>query len=219
MDNEAQVSRRNFLRTVGAGSALGAGGLLGAFDTIAAAPAVRAVRAWDMSWVARITRAHRVVFDVRKIDDGTPLWQATSWMQGYAETENTTDADHNVVLVLRHESVRMALNDAMWTRLTEEAGAPAKRNPWLGDDAPASPTAAGMMPTLRKLMARGVIVLACNNALNGQTFTLTKKEGLSEAQAQSQLRASVGEGIYVVPNGVFGVSRAQSAGCTFFLAG
>jgi intracellular sulfur oxidation DsrE/DsrF family protein len=203
-------------------STLGAAGLLHAFAApLAGASPTTPRETWDTSWVKRLTRPHRVVFDVTKINDGTAFWQSTSWMQGYAETENTTDADVNVVLVLRHEAVRMALNDAMWARLTSDGTSSAKRNPWLGDTAADSASSGGMpgQVTLRKLMARGVIALACNNALNGQAFTLKTKEGVSEPDAQAQLRASVANGIYVVPNGVFAVGRAQEAGCALFIAG
>jgi intracellular sulfur oxidation DsrE/DsrF family protein len=73
--------------------------------------------------------------------------------------------------------------------------------------------------TVRKLMARGVIMLACNNALNGQAYTLKQKENISETEAQAQLRASVADGVYIMPNGIFSVARAQEAGCSLFMPG
>jgi len=73
--------------------------------------------------------------------------------------------------------------------------------------------------TVRRLMARGVIILACNNALNGQAYTLKQKESISEPDAQAQIRASVADGVYVMPNGIFSVARAQEAGCALFMPG
>jgi len=217
-------------------SILGAGGLLDACaaqSTLARggtqSPQPAGVRrtTWDMSWVSRVNRPHRVVFDVTKISDGDALWQTTSWMQGYAEAEGATDAELNAVLVFRHGAVVMVLDDAMWTRLgvsggrTDQTGAATKRNPYLGDvNPPPAPTTGMSGPmTIRRLMARGVIILACNNALNGQAYSLKEKEHLSETDAQAQVRSSVADGVYVMPNGIFSVARAQEAGCSLFNPG
>jgi intracellular sulfur oxidation DsrE/DsrF family protein len=235
--DKSSVPRRSFLRTISVGSSLGAVGLLDAcalhaapVETGAAAvqPSTSRRATWDMSWVARVNRPHRVVFDVTKVSDGDALWQTTSWMQGYTEAEGATDADLNAVLVFRHAAVTMVLNDAMWTRLGVSSGradstasSGAKRNPYLGDAAAApstTPNVHGPM-TIHRLMARGVIILACNNALNGQAFTLKQKESISESDAQAQIRASVADGVYVMPNGIFSVARAQEAGCALFMPG
>ena len=77
----------------------------------------------------------------------------------------------------------------------------------------------GGQTTLRRLMSRGAIVLACNNALSGQAYGLKQKEGLSDADAYAQIRASVTPGVYVMPNGIFSVARAQEAGCSLFMPG
>jgi hypothetical protein len=189
-----------------------------------------------MSWVARLNRPHRVVFDVTKIAEGQALWQASTWMRGYAEAEGATDDDLNAVLVFRHAAVAMVLDDAMWTRLgvstaqphtgadsaaTSTPKAATGRNPYLGDlNAPALPaTGMGGQTTIRRLMSRGAIILACNNALSGQAYGLKQKENLSEADAYAQIRAAVTPGVYVMPNGIFSVARAQEAGCSLFMPG
>ena len=190
MDDKS-VPRRSFLRTMSVGSSLGAAGLLDAcamhsapVQAGAPAPQPSATRrtTWDMSWVARVNRPHRVVFDVTKTSDGDALWQTTSWMQGYADAEGATDSDLNAVLVFRHAAVTMVLNDAMWTRLGVSTGKPdstaaaaTKRNPYLGDTVPAPTTTPGMHGpmTVRRLMARGVIILACNNATRARSVSLT----------------------------------------------
>jgi intracellular sulfur oxidation DsrE/DsrF family protein len=217
-------------------SLVGAGGLLEACASQSALaqsgaptpqPAPPRRTAWDMSWVSRVNRPHRVVFDVTKISDGDALWQATSWMQGYTEAESATDSDLNAVLVFRHSAVTMVLNDEMWTRLGVSSGRAdsaastgAKRNPYLGDINPSPSTTGAHSPmTIRKLMARGVIMLACNNALNGQAYSLKQKENISETDAQAHVRASVTDGVYVMPNGIFSVARAQEAGCALFMPG
>jgi hypothetical protein len=239
-----EIPRRGFLRAMSLGTTLiGAGGLLEGCATqapllheaVRTSPSTAPRRTtWDMSWVARLTRPHRVVFDVTKISDGDALWQTTSWMQGYAEAEGATDADLNAVLVFRHSAVAMVLSDEMWARLDPGGARPgqtaptttapataAKRNPYLGEIGAPPPPTNGMQGrvTIRRLMSRGVIMLACNNALNGQAYSLKQKEGLAEADAQAQVRTSVAEGVYVMPNGIFSVARAQEAGCSLFMPG
>ena len=239
-----EIPRRSFLRAMSVGgSLLGTAGLLHGCATQAPllreathAPPPPASRrtTWDMSWVTRLSRPHRVVFDVTKISDGDALWQANTWMQGYADAEGATDDDLNAVLVFRHGAVAMLLNDEMWGRLdpaaargsqapaTPAPSAPAmKRNPYLGDGSPPPAAGNGMhgRVTIRRLMSRGVIMLACNNALGGQAYSLKQKEGISEADAQAQVRASVVAGAYIMPNGIFSVARAQEAGCSLFMPG
>src|SRR5215211_1807983 len=153
-----EIPRRSFLRTMSLGTTLiGAGSLLEGcapqapllHEAARTSPLAAPRRTtWDMSWVARLTRPHRVVFDVTKISDGDALWQTTSWMQGYADAEGATDADLNAVLVFRHGAVAMVLSDAMWARLDPGGARPTqpaattppsnnttatKRNPYLGD--------------------------------------------------------------------------------------
>jgi hypothetical protein len=227
--------RRHFLRSVSTSSSLlGIGALLEGcgFQSASARPAAPSPTparrgVWDMSWVARVNRPHRVVFDVTKVSDGDSLWQASSWMEGYAQAEGAGDSDLNAVLVFRHAAVTMVLEDQMWARLNTKASTTdqkavgaTQRNPYLGDSTPAATSGGGMgQMTIRRLMARGAIVLACNNALNGQAFSLKQRENISETDAQSQIRASVAPGVYVMPNGIFSVARAQEAGCALFIPG
>lgn len=237
------IPRRKFLRTVSLGTTMIGGASMleacaanaagaGSPPTPARSPSQNSK--WDMSWVGRVNRPHRVVFDVTKVAEGQALWQASTWMRGYADAEGAKDDDLNLVLVFRHAAVTMVLDDAMWGRLgvaaekahgsadtTKSSPPPTGRNPYLGDaNAPAaSATGMGGPMTIRRLMNRGAIILACNNALSGQAFGLKEKEGLSEADAYAQIRAAVTPGVYVMPNGIFSVARAQEAGCSLFMPG
>jgi hypothetical protein len=240
------IPRRKFLRTVSLGTTMIGGASVlqacaaqsaSARSVLPPSPASRPQSTkWDMSWVARVNRPHRVVFDVAKVAEGVALFQASTWMYGYAEAEGATDNDLNAVLVFRHAAVTMVLGDAMWARLGISSGQthgaadstatstpkpPTGRNPYLGDASPASEPPAGMdgRVTIRRLMSRGAIILACNNALRGQAYGLKEKENLSEADAYAQVRAAVTPGVYVMPNGIFSVARAQEAGCSLFMPG
>src|SRR5215216_6698038 len=127
------IARRTFLRHVSLGTTvIGGAGVLQACGAQAASarsvlpPSPTSPRPqgskWDMSWVSRVNRPHRVVFDVTKIAEGQALWQASSWMRGYVEAEGATDDDLNAVLVFRHAAVTMVLDDAMWARLGVSSG-------------------------------------------------------------------------------------------------
>jgi hypothetical protein len=230
--------RRAFLRTLAAGSStLAAAGFLEGCATVAAqgasttpAPGPSSTGAWDMSWLGLLKAQHRVVFNVTQIAGGNALYQGNSWMDGYAQAHGLRDADLNLVLVFRHDAVRMVLNDTMWARTGPDAAKsdtsapvpPPTRNQFLGD---ISAALAGKGPpavapnTIAQLMSRGAIIIACNMALNGQAFTLRRKETLSESDAQAQIRAAVSPGVFVMPNGVFSIGRAQDAGCGYFQPG
>ena len=200
--SERLVPRRDFLR---AGSLLAVGPLLEGCAAATAAPAANVpspVRqsAWDMSWLDRVTGKYRVVFNVTRID-GMGFGQGWNWLEGHVQAHGLTDAELNLVFVLRHEAVRMVLAEAMWTRIAASGASTEFRN------------------ELARVADRGAILLACNQALMGQAHALRQKESLEEADARAQVRAAVKPGVYVMPNGVFAVSRAQTAGCSYFQPG
>jgi hypothetical protein len=64
-------------------------------------------------------------------------------------------------------------------------------------------------------MSNGTIVLACNRALTGYAYQLANKEKIDREEAVKEMKASLVPGVYVVPNGVFGVCAAQETGCGY----
>lgn len=239
--------RRSFLgRLLGGAAALAGGGAL-ARTVDAQAPAARLAAAeaaaanseYDMSWVERVTGAHRQVFDSPEIADGTVLHQARVWMSGYAEVYGAKEADMSAVLVIRHAAIPMVLNDEMWRRLNvakELASAPEgsrvvlkdpasgelpTRNPFLNANAKQGDRHSMLWADggLDTLVSRGAIVLACGLALNRAYAMARKAEGLDAAGARALVRANLLPGTYVMPSGIFAVARAQEAGCNFLRAG
>ena len=224
--DESNSSRRKFIANVASGASalaavgLSAGGLL-AQGTAASTPQ----GGWDMSWVDRVQRAkHKMVFDAPAIADGMALNNAITWLNGYREVYQTADADMAAVLVFRHKGLPVALNDDMWKRLKfgdddklkdPTTGEPTTRNPFFNFKADDKNVAVMPGAGLDALMARGVIVLACNQALMRHVGTLAKAEGISRDQAQQALIASVLPGVIRLPSGVFATSRAEEAGCVF----
>jgi intracellular sulfur oxidation DsrE/DsrF family protein len=157
----------------------------------------QATETWDLSWIDRINRPHRLVIDPTGSGE-MAMGQLSNWMQGFADAYGKTDADLNGVVVFRHEAVGVVLNDAMQTRLGRSNNS--------------------LSQTMERYMARGVIVLACNMALRGQSHSLSQRESIDQAEAHKQIRAAVRPGVYVMPNGVFAIGRAQDAGCGYLRA-
>lgn len=224
--DEGHTSRRKFIANVaGSASAFAAVGL-GAGDLLAQGTASSVPQGgWDMAWVDKVQRAkHKQVFDAPGIAEGMALNNAVVWLNGYAEVYKTTDADMAAVLVFRHKGLPLILNDEIWSQMSygedEKITDPAtnaitKRNPFL--KAAGGRGGASLMPggDLESLIARGVIVLACNLALMRQAGAFAKATGMTREAAQQKLIDCVVPGVIRMPSGVFATSRAEEAGCQF----
>jgi hypothetical protein len=223
------TQRRDFLRQASmiaagtlAASRLEAQGTTAA-GTPAAGPAVpRAPGDWDMSWTARVTGKHRMVFDVPEIAEGVSLHHARSFLSGYAETLGLTDADLSAVLVVRHAAVPMVLEDALWadgayaesTKLKDpESGEPAKRNPFIRIPAGARHSLTWPDGALDTLMGRGVIVLVCDLALNNAIGGVARRKEITRQAARDLVHQHLLPGVTRMPSGVFATCHAQSLGC------
>lgn len=224
--DEANSSRRHFLASVAGGaSAIAVAGLSPRALLAEGRAAATPQGGWDMSWLDRVQRGkHKMVFDSPGIAEGMALNNAVTWLNGYREVYQTTDADMAAVLVFRHKGLPVALNDDMWARLKlgdddklkdPTTGEPTARNPFVTGKAGDKDST--IMPDggVEELLARGVIILACNQALMRHVGPLAKAEGISREQAQQALIASVLPGVIRMPSGVFATSRAEEAGCLF----
>lgn len=224
------TQRREFIRQaslIAAGS-LAAGSLEaqaaegGRAATAGAPRASRAAAAWDMSWVDRVTGTYRMAFDAPEISEGTALHQVRAFLAGYNSVYGTTDADLSAVLVIRHKAVPMVLGDALWAdgafaeddKLKDpETGETAKRNPFI--NVPPGARFALTWPdgALDSLMARGVIVLACDMALNGLAGMMASRKKIPRQDAAALVTEHLLPGVTRMPTGVFATCRAQAAGC------
>jgi hypothetical protein len=90
---------------------------------------------------------------------------------------------------------------------------PATRNPFW-HRAP-SPVPGLTLPTLADLINRGAIVLVCDFAMGHLSKRLAMKLGRSADDVHADIRANLVQGAYAVPSGIFGLARAQNAGCAF----
>jgi hypothetical protein len=177
---------------------------------------------FDMSWLQRIDKRRRTVFDTNDVSGGAGLSFVASYLQGARQAYG--DPDASTVLVHRHTSVPIVMGDEMWRRLglgeslkvkDPTTGEVALRNPFIGYKPGDKFTMTGAESGLDVLMKAGTIVLACNRALTGYAGMLANKEKITREQAMTEMKANLVPGVYVVPNGVFGVCAAQEAGCGY----
>lgn len=177
---------------------------------------------FDMSWTERVTGRYKMVFDAHQISEGVCLHQARSFIAGYKTVYGLEDKDVTAVLVIRHAAIAMALGDEAWAdgKAGEEdelkdpaSGEPTKRNPFI-NIAPGSRYALTWPDgALDTLIARGVIVLACDLALRNMAGRVATWRSIPRQDATELVNRSLLPGIYRMPTGVFATSHAQQLGC------
>ena len=205
-----EVTRRNFLSNVAIG-ATGAVGLSAMLSDEAAAEAVTpsAAAEWDLTWIDRLTGKYRTVFDAPEIADGMVFTNANVFLMGFKEVYNASDADMQAVIVMRHNGVVLAFNDAVWEKYGIGADLKIpnseKRNPWSGE--------------LATLRGRGATLIACNLAANRRAREIARRLNLDAETVRKDIFANLQPGVIVQTSGVFATVRAQQAGCAFMKAG
>jgi intracellular sulfur oxidation DsrE/DsrF family protein len=204
-------------------------GQLSLMALAASAPASRAPVAreptsstWDMSWVEPVTAApYRVVLDANKLGEDA-LYFASDIMDTFHEVYSGPDTQTRVVIVARQLGVPLALTDALWDRyaigedrkITDPATkAPARRNTFLRAEPNAPPYE--VESKIEPLVARGAIVLVCNRALMNTARSMAEKIKRNAEEVQADFKAGLVPGAYLMPNGIFGLVRAQNAGCAY----
>ena len=183
---------------------------------------------WDLSWTERLTgtSTHRQFFDAPEIAEGTVLHQARMFYVNYKDVYGTPEGDLRAVLVLRHEAIPMVLGDATWARYDfigkkvtklkdPTTGEWARRNPFLNAKADDKYSVIWPDGGLDALIARGAIVLACNMAFGGFADRIAKRTKQEDDAVRDELKAALVPGVIFVPSGVFGVIRAEQAGCAY----
>jgi hypothetical protein len=217
--SETNSSRRSFLTNVAGGAAalaatgFAANELLG--QGVPSYPPPQG--GWDLSWIAKVEKAkYRGVFDAAEIADGVTFTNATVFMAAYKEVYNAADSDMGLVVVIRHNAITMAVNDAMWERgklgealKVNDGEAPATRNIWIGRKAGDGTVRAGPMDAL---MARGVTVLCCNLALMRAAGQFARSQNIPVEEARKLYIDNLVPGVIRQTNGIFATTRAQAAG-------
>jgi len=182
---------------------------------------------YDMSWTAKVTGKYRMAFDAPALN-GTSLHQVRSFLAGYGTVYGLTDAELSAVLIVRHANVPMVLGDALWADAPwgekegpkdPATGEDAKRNPFINVPADAEHATTWPDGTLDKLMARGVIVLACDLALGNAAGGIARRRKIPMQDAQQLVTEHLIPGVYRMPSGIFATCHAQGVGCGMMYAG
>jgi intracellular sulfur oxidation DsrE/DsrF family protein len=216
-----RTPRRGFLSRLAAGTlALAASGF--ATAKAESAPHSPANSPWDDSWMTRIKGKHRQVFDTMEVNSGFPLVMADIWLMTNHDAYNIAEKDLSAVVVLRHNAICIAMNDAMWTKyklgevfsVTDPlTGKPAERNIFATTkDFAIPPFPTSSMESLR---GRGVIFCGCNMAMMHYSMVASEKAGVTKDQAMTDWIAGLLPGVTRVPSGVLAVGRAQDHECRY----
>jgi len=207
--------RRNFFRFAGA-TVLGLSGLASAASRAQAATP----EGDGPNWPGELKGKHRQVVDGYTVNDGRPLAFASVFLLTDAAPSSATS-----VVILRAQALPVALDSAIWEKykigeslkiIDPEIKAAAVKNPFLNPKP-------GVLLTddmaIDRLLGKGVVFGACNIALHGLSKQLASNAGVSADDAAKEWAANLVPGITLLPSGVWGVNRAQEAGCTYCAGG
>ncbi len=217
--------RRDFLQFLGASGVFAAAGLPHRLATDSGGSPRPITDKWDMSWCDRVTGQVRAVFDSPDPAEGSALFRAQLWRDEQKEVYGTEPTQTNAIVVIRHEAIPLAMNDAFWARF--EVGKElklkdAKGKKWATAN-PIATTAPGMPARYASynapaFLASGGIILACNLAFGGMVQKFRDKDKLNAADARKQAIDHLLPGVILQPSGIFAVLRAQQAGCSYVMA-
>jgi hypothetical protein len=204
--------RRSFFSRIAAIAALGASGLS---STIVRAE--EAAGSDGPDWPGKLTGRHKQVTDAIDIRNGAMLNYTLNFL-----IPNTSATG---VIIFRAQALPLAMGDAIWAKykigeelkiMDPETKAPAVKNPWFR---PKAGVLNNDEASIDRLLAKGVIMGACNVALHGTSKRLAHVAGVSAEEAAQEWIAGAIPGVTVIPSGVWGVNRAQEAGCTYCAGG
>lgn len=220
-------TRRDFLRGASTGAALLAGLPLALSLPTPVAAALPQGGEWDLTWVNRLTGKHKAIFDNAEVESGYGVWRAFAWHGQYQQVLGIPANDLTRVIILRHNAIALALDDAFWAKygLGKKMNVthpvtlqPTDRNPaLLSGDADGVP-APFDQAALPKQLERGAIALACNLALDDMVQLVATQDGISTDEARKIAVAHMVPGVILQPSGVFAAIRAQEAGGIYLRA-
>jgi hypothetical protein len=168
-------------------------------------------------WPGKLTGRHRQVVDAYEINRGFPL--------GFVHNFLAPNKSATGVIVLRHDAFPLALGHAMWEKykigekenvIDPETKAAAVKNPYFE---PKAGVLNNEEMAINRLLAVGTVFGACSVALRGHARRLASNAGVTPEEAAKEFTANIIPGITVIPSGVWGVNRAQEAGCTYCAGG
>jgi hypothetical protein len=217
-------TRRDFVVQVTAG-AVGLSGVIGAVPADLRAFAGQQAE-WDVSWTRRLKGRHKACFDCTEPESGYGVWRTGVWARQYMDVVNATPDSLAPVLILRHNAITLALQQRFWDEYKLGSaknvthpltGAPTDKNPALLDERDGVPAPFSELSLLKQI-ARGVVTLACNLALQDCVDLVKRTDGVSDEAARAKAVAALVPGVILQPSGVFAAVLAQQADCVYVKA-
>lgn len=181
---------------------------------------------WDLSWRSRLNGKYKAVFDNAEVESGYGVWRAAAWARQYRDVVKAAPAEITPAIVLRHNAIVLAMQNSFWEKYKIGAskgvthpltGKPTKANPVLLDEKDGIPEPFNNA-SLRKQLDRGVVVLACDLALQDCIELIKRTDRIGDAEARKQAIAAMIPGVILQPSGVFAVTLAQEAGASYVKA-
>jgi intracellular sulfur oxidation DsrE/DsrF family protein len=186
----------------------------------------------------KLNGKHRVVYDSPEPNGVSVFVWAKVFLLTNAAT-GTPEKDSNVVIVLRHNAIPYAFNDAMWKKYkfsemfkgsgdlgpvfqaADAATAATMRNPmWNPKSGDFKAPGLGPVPIgINELQASGVQFCVCNMAMTVYSNVVAMQTGGKAEDILKDWTANVLPGVQVVPSGVWALGRAQEKQCAYIFAG
>jgi hypothetical protein len=220
-------NRRSFLSKLAAGAvAVGATTLIDQ-NRLVGGPVRELPPSGDTSfdaWLGKIKGSHKQVFDSMASDGGMPL----AWTRVFLMTNKAVgvaEGDCTAVLVLRHESIPLAMEDRLWAKykfgevfkITDGATkAPGVHN-MFWKPKPGTLPLPGM--SVNELLDSGALIGVCDMALTVYSSIVSGQMGMNAEECKKDWVSGILPGIQIVPSGVLAINRAQERGCTYCWAG
>jgi intracellular sulfur oxidation DsrE/DsrF family protein len=217
--NSSSVGRRGFLAGLSA--------IAAAIGLPTFAHADNDVSDASEPWERQITGRQRYVFHARDPREGSAILVARTVLDTQRDSFQKRDSDTTVVIGLQGRAVALTLNDAMWAKypvgklltMNSAPQQPFTRNP-LSSHQTGDPDdyANGTIP---ELIARGVVILVCNNTLKNMAPAYLPAPVSAEQSAAfyADVKANLIAGVHVVPAMVVALGTAQERGCHYVFAG
>lgn len=228
MSEHSSEGRRQFLQQLSAGGLALAGvpHVLHAMEPPSVPLPASAADAVDMSWTKKLTGKYRGVFDSPDIAGGFGVYRAGLVASQYVEVYKVPASAVSNVIVLRHDGIVLAMNQAFWDAYDVGKArnvkhpyteAPIAKNPALLTAADGIPAPVAEH-ALHKQIARGVVVLACSLAFRDVIDWVASSDKVSADVAEKKARSMLLPGIVMQPSGVFATMVAQQNGCVYVRA-
>jgi len=219
-NNPTPKSRRDFLAMAATATA-GLGVTLPMAGTAAAAtgPSTEFTR-----WLDSVPGTYKQVTDWPDLNHGMGLIYTFSFLLTAPEAYGVPASDTGAVLVVRHNTIPIALGHEMWAKYQlgelfkiddPDTGKAAVKNPYYEKP--------GALPfqeaALQRLIDSGVKVAACALALNFYSGKVAAARGLEHETVKNDWMAAVLPGVQVVPSGTVACSGAVARGCGYLFGG